>query len=74
MKIFNIIITTKQTYSKQMEYFYQAGSIGKEAIMKGFVSHIIPELKELRKNTWDKNRVDFIIDWLENMCERENKS
>ena len=29
------------------------------------INPVIHSLKELRKNTWDKQRVDTIIEWLE---------
>lgn len=74
MKIFNIIITSKKKNQNLIEWCYHEGCKMTDGLYKASISHILPDLRELRQNTWDKNRVDFIIDWLESMVEKENNS
>lgn len=66
MKIFNLIITTKK---KQDDLIFSCLNRLEKVNRMGTWSAINPvihSLKELRNNTWDKNRVDGAIEWLTN--------
>lgn len=73
MKIFNIIITTKK---KQIEDCVKTFNQGWDACKKleddstwSAINPVIHSLKELRKNTWDVERVDQAINWLKDNFE-----
>lgn len=65
MSIFNIIITTKKKQDKLiiscMERLDRVNKLSTIAA----INPVIHSLKELRKNTWDVDRVDHAIQWLE---------
>lgn len=72
MKIFNIIITTqKKQHAREIQ---KLTKIRSESCVKcheldrkcdlAAVRPVIHSLKELRKNTWDVERVDQAIKWL----------
>ena len=73
MKIFNIIITTKaKQEARELEAFKQGMSKMDKILNETNWSAIIPlihSLKELRKNTWDIERVDRAINWLKDNFE-----
>ena len=64
MKIFNIIITTQK---KQDEFviacMQRLDKVDRLSVWSA-VNPVIHSLKELRKNTWDVERVDQAIKWL----------
>lgn len=64
MKIFNIIITTQK---KQDEFviacMQRLDKVDRLSVWSA-VNPVIHSLKELRKNTWDVERVDNAIKWL----------
>lgn len=73
MRIFNLIITTKK---KQIEYNAENFNLGWDASKKFYdkstwsaINPVIHSLKELRKNTWDVERVDQAIEWLKDNLE-----
>ena len=73
MKIFNIIITTK---ANQRTREFEAFKRGMSEMDKMFskttwlaINPVIHSLKELRKNTWDVERVDQAINWLKDNFE-----
>lgn len=61
MKIFGLIITTKKKHDdftiKCMEILERQNKLSNWSTIRP----VIHSLKELRKNTWDKNRVDNAI-------------
>ena len=69
MKIFNLIITTK----KAQDDFLLACMDRLDKLNKlmghATINPVIHSLKELRKNTWDVERVDQAIKWLEDNFE-----
>ena len=73
MRIFNIIITTKANQrARELEAFKR----GWDACKKleddstwSAINTVIHSLKELRKNTWDVERVDQAINWLKDNFE-----
>ena len=73
MKIFNIIITTKANQrAREVEAFKRGMSeIDKALSMTNWsaINPVIHSLKELRKNTWDVERVDRAINWLKDNFE-----
>ena len=75
MKIFNIIITTKaKQQARELEAFKQGMSKMDKIINEtnwSAINPVINSLKELRKNTWDVERVDRAINWLKNNFEEE---
>ena len=64
MKIFNLIITTKK---KQDDFaiscMERLARVDRMSVWAAF-NPVIHSLKELRKNTWDVERVDQAIKWL----------
>lgn len=65
MKIFNLIITTKK---KQDDFVIACmNKLDKlnKMMARAAVNPVIHSLKELRNNTWDVERVDHAIKWLE---------
>ena len=73
MKIFNIIITTKSKQNtRELEAFKQGMSEMDKQLNKinwSAINPVIHSLKELRKNTWDVERVDQAINWLKDNFE-----
>ena len=73
MKIFNIIITTKANQkAREVEAFNRGMSEIDKALSKinwSAINPVIHSLKELRKNTWDVERVDQAINWLKDNFE-----
>lgn len=64
IKIFNICIMTEQELRNQRIYEYKDGIAKGESIVHKtanvFFPYTLQSLDELRKNTWDKERVDDI--------------
>ena len=73
MKIFNIIITTKaKQNARELEAFKRGMSAIEKMLNKinwSAINPVIQSLKELRKNTWDVERVDRAINWLKDNFE-----
>lgn len=69
-KIFGFYILSEKELNERMDtvYDYMAGEISKieEKSTWSAIRPVIHSLKELRNNTWDKNRVDGAIEWLTN--------
>ena len=70
MKIFNLIITTTKKQEKYMddhdvELAIELDRIDRMSVWAA-INPVIYSLKELRNNTWDKDRVDDAIKWLTN--------
>ncbi|MCM1497296.1 MAG: hypothetical protein NC124_02405 [Clostridium sp.] len=64
MKIGNIIITTKRKYDDLLMACLNALERNNNLHTWAAIRSVIYDLKELRENTWDKNRVDNMIGWL----------
>lgn len=74
MRIFNLVITTETVENKRRQLLYKKwANIRMESCKKcraienmsnRAVRPVIHSLKELRKNTWDVQRVDQAIKWL----------
>lgn len=68
MKIFNLIITTKKTQDYLLRKNHLQGmEDALDIYCQTSCAAIIPvihSLKELRNNTWDKDRCDKAIKWL----------
>ena len=64
MKIFNLIITTKK---KQDDFIIgcmqRLDRVDRMSVWAA-INPVIHSLKELRKNTWDVERIDQAIKWL----------
>ena len=64
IKIFNICIMTEQELWNQRIYEYKDGRTKGQSIVHKTANvsflHTLESLDELRKNTWDKKRVDDI--------------
>ena len=73
MRIFNIIITTKANQrTRELEAFQRGMSEIDKLLNKTAwtaINPVIQSLKELRKNTWDVERVDQAINWLKDNFE-----
>lgn len=73
MKIFNLIITTKK---KQDDFIISCmkrlDRVDRMSVWAA-VRPVIHSLKELRKNTWDVERVDQAIKWLSDNFEVSNE-
>lgn len=68
MRIFNLIITTKKKQEEYMddhdiELARELDRVDRMSVWAA-VRPVIHSLKELRKNTWDVERVDQAIKWL----------
>ena len=64
MKIFNIIITTKKKQDDFIICCMQRLDRVDRMSVWAAINPVIHSLKELRKNTWDVERVDQAIKWL----------
>ena len=64
IKIFNICIMTEKEWRNERIYEYKNGRAKGECIVHKVANEFFPYtlgcLEELRKNTWDKERVDNI--------------
>lgn len=73
MKIFNIIITTKANQRARELEALQRGWDAYKKVEDDYtwsaINQVIHSLKELRKNTWDVERVDQAIKWLKDNFE-----
>ena len=73
MRIFNIIITTKSKQrTRELEAFKRGMSEMDKQLNKinwYAINPVIHSLQELRKNTWDKDRCDKVINWLKDNFE-----
>lgn len=66
MKILNIILAPiKREKYISKELITEIDRINEMSTWSA-INPVIHSLKELRKNTWDKQRIDNIIEWLEN--------
>ena len=66
MKIFNLIITTKKKQDDFIISCMQRLDRVDRMSVWAAINPVIHSLKELRNNTWDKDRVDDAIKWLTN--------
>lgn len=64
MKIFNLVITTKKKQDDFIISCMQRLDRVDRMSVWAAVRPVIHSLKELRKNTWDVERVDQAIKWL----------
>ena len=71
MKIFNIIITTKKKQDDLVISCMQRLDRVNRMSVWSAINQVIHSLKELRKNTWDKDRCDKAINWLKDNFEVE---
>lgn len=69
MKIFNLIITTKKKQDDFIISCIQRLARVDRMSVWATINPVIHSLKELRNNTWDKDRVDGAIEWLTNNFE-----
>lgn len=68
MRIFNLIITTKKEQDhllceSRIQGMRDASDINNRTAWAAIIP-VIHSLKELRNNTWDKDRCDKAIKWL----------
>ena len=77
MKIFNLIITTKKKLkiedTNTFEYAWTESAELHNRTAWAAINPVIHSLKELRNNTWDKERVDHAIEWLKENFVPEEK-
>lgn len=64
MRIFNLIITTKKKQDDLIISCMQRLDRVDRMSVWAAINPVIHSLKELRKNTWDVERVDKAIKWL----------
>ena len=69
MRIFNIIITTQQKQDDFVISCMQRLERADRMSAWSAINPVINSLKELRKNTWDVERVDQAINWLKDNFE-----
>ena len=83
MKIFNLVIMTKEDYEQRLSDVFLDGVLAHKEINEDFkkienkitwstIRPVVHSLKELRKNTWDINRVDTAIKFLTDNFEVKN--
>ena len=74
MKIFGLYIYTQEELDKVCRDKYSEGiNIGIETqgkLNRATLHPVVHSLKELRNNTWDVERVDHAISWLESCYDR----
>ena len=73
MKLFNLIITTKKKQDDLIIGCMQILERVNRMSVWAAINPVIHSLKELRNNTWDKDRVDGVIEWLTNNFKVENE-
>ena len=71
MKIFNLIITTEKKQDDLVIGCMQRLDRVDRMSVWAAINPVIHSLKELRKNTWDVDRVDQAINWLKDNFEVE---
>ena len=75
MKIFNLVIMTKEDYEQRLSDVFLEGVLANKEIEEDFkkfqkktlwstIRPVVHSLKELRNNTWDIDRVDTAIKYL----------
>lgn len=69
MRIFNIIITTRKKQDDLVIGCMQRLDRVNRMSVWSAINPVIHSLKELRKNTWDVDRVDHAINWLKDNFE-----
>jgi hypothetical protein len=67
MKIFNLYITTEKEIKELIDRAWNEGEKFNRGFTRMFIRPVISSLIELRENTWDVERVDRMIDWLNDM-------
>lgn len=65
MKIFNIHIITNKQRSDLIDRCVEDGEEFEKSLRFPNLNPVIHSLKKLRANTWDVDRVDKMIVWLE---------
>lgn len=77
MKIFNLIITTeakqKDRITSALAYGWDRGKNFAELNDVAIVNEVIHSLKELKHNTWDIERVEQAIKWLQDSFILKNR-
>ena len=76
MKIFNLHIITEEETKELIDRAWNEGENFNKGFTRMFIRPVISSLIELRENTWDVERVDRMIDWLNDMIkddESDNK-
>lgn len=73
MRIFGLVIMTKRKLKEITDDIYKQGlddanDIDVQSVWSA-INPVIHSLKELRKNTWDVERVDQAINWLKDNFE-----
>lgn len=62
-------ILTNKKYDTKLKQSFQVGFEKAEDFYRRYkrstLNPVVYSLKELRKNTWDKERIDFMISYLE---------
>lgn len=78
MRIFNLHILTKKKIFKLLDKVVDDAIKATEKVDKATtwsaINPVVHSLKELRKNTWDKDRVDQAIKWLTDNFEGEKNN
>ena len=73
IKIFKLHITTEKEMKKIICKAWNEGENFNKGFTRMFIRPVISSLIELRENTWDVERVDRMIDWLNDMI-KDDKS
>ena len=76
MKIFKLHITTEEEIKELIDRAWDEGENLNKRLTKMCINPVIGSLIKLRENTWDVERVDRMIDWLNDMIkddESDNK-
>lgn len=84
MKIFNLVIMTKEDYEQRLSDVFLEGVLANKEIEEDFkklqkktlwstIRPVVHSLKELRNNTWDTDCVDTAIKYLTDNFEVEDE-
>lgn len=73
MKIFGLYIYTRKGLDRKFNEYFEVGvnrGMGtQDKLNRASLQPVVYSLKELRQNTWDVERVDQAIRWLESCYE-----
>ena len=57
-------IFTEKKYKAMLDSFADKFIKLHYRLMRIYLTPMLIDLKELRKNTWDKDRIDIVIEWI----------
>lgn len=65
-------IITKKKFIERIEKEVDTALRCQERIYKAMLNPLVFDLKKLRENTWDKDKVDYMIDYINKFIGEKN--